>query len=87
MNIWQQRSAFAAALGIKAVDTDEQKTQLTQPTKAALLKGGWHAPERGVQSVQGRIRHKRYPSRRRRAPVHLLRSSLEPIAPRAPEGN
>ena len=39
-------------------------------------------PERGAQSVQGRIRHKRHPSRRA-GPCHLFRSALEPIAPRA----
>jgi hypothetical protein len=29
----------------------------------------WHAQKRGAQSVQGRIRHKRRPSRMRRAPA------------------
>ena len=38
--------------------------------------------QRGVQPVQGRIRHKRHPSRGA-GPCHLFRSSLEPVAPRA----
>ena len=35
-----------------------------------------------MQPVQGRIRHKRHPSRGA-GPCHLFRSSLEPVAPRA----
>src|SRR5215467_1868560 len=53
----------------------------TEPTKAGLLKVVAR-PERGAQSVQGRIGHKRYPSRRA-GPCHLFRSSLESIAPHA----